>query len=60
MPHCLNAIQEEAGDECAHEKRRADRFLPRCGDTSLPASSEATRTPPRTESWMAARLEFFS
>jgi hypothetical protein len=26
-PHSLNAVHEEACDECAHEKLRADRFL---------------------------------
>jgi hypothetical protein len=60
IPRYLNAVHEGAGDECAHEKLRADRFRLWCRDTSLPASSEATRTPPITESWIAAWLESFS
>jgi hypothetical protein len=58
-PRCLNTVHEGAGDECEHEKLRADRFHMRCKYTSLLASSEATRTPPKTESWVAAWLEFF-
>jgi hypothetical protein len=50
-----NTVHEEAGDECAHEKLRADRFCLQCRDTSLPVSSEVTRTPPGSESWIAAR-----
>jgi hypothetical protein len=47
----LIAIHEEAGDECAHEHLIADRFRLRYRGTSTPASSEATRTLPRTGSW---------
>jgi hypothetical protein len=43
----------EAGDECAHEKLREDKFHRWCGDTSLQASSGGTRTSPRTEPWSA-------
>jgi hypothetical protein len=60
IPRCLNAIHEEAGDECVHEKLRADRFHLWCRDTSLPASSEPSRTPTRWGSWLTMRLEFFS
>jgi hypothetical protein len=45
-PHCLNDAHDEVGDECVHEKLRADRFCLRCRGTFLPASSEATRTTP--------------
>jgi hypothetical protein len=48
-PHCLNAVHEEAGDECVHEKLRADKFRLRCRDTSPQASSEATRSTPGVE-----------
>jgi hypothetical protein len=47
------------GDEGAHEQLKADRFRLRYRDTSLSTSSEATRTLPKTESWVAAWLEFF-
>jgi hypothetical protein len=32
---CLNVVHEGAGDECVHEKLRADRSHLRCRDTSL-------------------------
>jgi hypothetical protein len=51
-PHCLNVAHEEAGDECVHEKLKADRFRLRCKGTSLQASNEGTQTSPRTESWL--------
>jgi hypothetical protein len=56
----LIAVHEEAGVECAHVPLIADRFRLRYRDTSLPASSDTTRTLPRTESWVPARLESFS
>jgi hypothetical protein len=59
-PRFLNVVREGVGDECVHEKLKADRFHLWCRDTSLPAFSEAARTPPRTESWVAVWLEFFS
>jgi hypothetical protein len=52
-------VHEGEGDECAHEQLIADRFRLRCRDTSLPAFSEATRTLPRTESWVSAWLDSF-
>jgi hypothetical protein len=59
-PHCLNAVHEEANDECAHEKQRVGRFRLRCRGTSLQASSEGTRTPLRTKPWLAMQAAFFS
>jgi hypothetical protein len=59
FPYYLIAIHEEAADEGAHEQLIVDRFRLRYRDTSLPASSEKTRTLPKTESWVAAWLEFF-
>jgi hypothetical protein len=55
-PHCLNAVHEEAGDECVHEKLKADRFNRRCRGTSLQASSGGTRTSPRTEPWSTMQV----
>jgi hypothetical protein len=59
VPHYLITIREEVGDECAHAQLIADKFLLRYKDTSLPVSSGKTRTLPKTESWVAAWLEFF-
>jgi hypothetical protein len=55
----LIAVHEEVGDECAHAQLIADIFCLRYRDTSLSMSSETTRTLPKTESWVAAWLEFF-
>jgi hypothetical protein len=57
IPYYLIAVHEEAGDECAHAKLIADGLHLRYKDTSLPASSEMTRTLLRTESWVSAWLE---
>jgi hypothetical protein len=59
VPAYLIAVHEEAGDECAHEQLLADRFRLRHRDTSLSMSNEKTRTLLKTESWVAAWLEFF-
>jgi hypothetical protein len=59
FPYYLIVVHEEAGDECAHAQLLEDRFRLRYRDTSLPASSKKTRTLPKTESWVAAWLEFF-
>jgi hypothetical protein len=59
FPYYLIAVHEEAGDECAHVQPIADRFRLQYRDTSLSTSSETTRTLPKTESWVAAWLEFF-
>jgi hypothetical protein len=55
----LIVVLEEAGDECAHAQLIADRFRLRYRDTSLSTSSKTTRALPKTESWVAAWLEFF-
>jgi hypothetical protein len=57
--YSLIAVHEEAGDECAHAQLIADIFRLRYRDTSLSTSSETTQTLPKTESWVAAWLEFF-
>jgi hypothetical protein len=59
VPISLIAVHEEAGDEGAHAQLIVDRFRLRYRDTSLSMSSEMTRTLPKTESWVAAWLEFF-
>jgi hypothetical protein len=59
VPSYLTAVHEEEGDECAHAQLIADRFRLRYRDTSLSTSGEKTRTLPKTESWVAAWLEFF-
>jgi hypothetical protein len=58
FPHYLIAVREEAGDECAHAQLSADIILLRYRGTSLTMSSETIRTLPKTESWVAAWLEF--
>jgi hypothetical protein len=55
----LIAVHEEADDECAHAQLIADIILLRYRGTSLTMSSEMTRALPKTESWVAAWLEFF-
>jgi hypothetical protein len=59
FPYYLIAVHEEAGDECAHAQLITDIILLQYRDTSLSTSSETTRALPKTESWMAAWLEFF-
>jgi hypothetical protein len=59
VPYSLVAVHEEAGVECVHEQLIANRFRLRYRDTSLPASSETSRTLPRTESWVSAWLKSF-
>jgi hypothetical protein len=59
FPYYLIAVHEEAGVECAHAQLITDIILLRDRDTSLSTSSETTRALPKTESWMAAWLEFF-
>jgi hypothetical protein len=54
-PHCLNAVHEEAGDGCVHEKLKEDKLRRRCRGTSLQASSGGTQTSPRTEPWSAMK-----
>jgi hypothetical protein len=50
-PHCLNAVHEEADDECVHGKLKEDKLRRRCRGTSLQASNGGTRASPRTETW---------
>jgi hypothetical protein len=52
-PHCLNAVHEEADDECVHGKLEEDKLHQRCRGTSLQASSGGIQTSPRTEPWSA-------
>jgi hypothetical protein len=46
-------------DECANAQIITDIILLRYRGTSLIMSSETTRALPKTESWVAAWLEFF-
>jgi hypothetical protein len=59
LPYYLIAVHEEASDECAHAQLIPDIIRLRYRDTSLSTSSETTRALPKTESWVAAWLEFF-
>jgi hypothetical protein len=59
FPYYLIAVHEEADDECAHAQLTADTIRLRYRDTSLLMSSETTRALLKTESWVAAWLEFF-
>jgi hypothetical protein len=56
----LIAVHEEADDECAHAQLIADIILLRYRGTSLTMSSEKTRALPKTESWVAAWIDFLS
>jgi hypothetical protein len=51
--HCLNAVYEEADNECVHGKLKEDKLHQRCRGTSLQASSGGTRASPQTEAWSA-------
>jgi hypothetical protein len=59
LPYYLIAVHEEAGDECAHAQLIANKFHLQYRGTSLSTSNKKTRTLPKTESWVAAWLEFF-
>jgi hypothetical protein len=54
----LIAVHEEADDECAHAQLIADIILLRYRGTSLTLSSEKTRALPKTESLVAAWIDF--
>jgi hypothetical protein len=54
----LIAVHEEADNECAHAQLIADIILLRYRGTSLTMSSETTRALPKTESWVAAWIDF--
>jgi hypothetical protein len=58
FPYYLIAVHEEAGDECAHAQLIADLILLRYIGTSLTMSSEMTRALLKTESWVAAWIDF--
>jgi hypothetical protein len=57
--YSLITVHEEADDECAHAQLITNRSRLRYRDTFLSTSSETTRALPKTESWVAACLEFF-
>jgi hypothetical protein len=59
FPYYLIAVHEEAGDECARAQLIIDIIHLRYRDTSPSMSSETTRALLKTESWVAAWLEFF-
>jgi hypothetical protein len=54
----LIAVHEEADDECAHAQLIADTILLLYRGTSLTMSSEKTRVLLKTESWVAAWIDF--
>jgi hypothetical protein len=58
FPYYLIAVREEADDECAYAPLKADIILLRYRGTSLTMSSETTRALPKTESWVAAWIDF--
>jgi hypothetical protein len=54
----LIAVHEEADDECAHAQLIAGITLLLYRGTSLTMSSETTRALLKTESWVAAWIDF--
>jgi hypothetical protein len=58
FPYYLIAVREEAGDECAHAQLLVDIILLQYRGTSLTMSSEMTRALLKTESWVAAWIDF--
>jgi hypothetical protein len=54
----LIAVHEEADDECAHARLIADTILLLYRGTFLTMSNEKTRALPKTESWVAAWIDF--
>jgi hypothetical protein len=59
FPYYLIVVHEAADDECAHARLITDINHLRYRYTSLLMSSETTRALSKTESWVAAWLEFF-
>jgi hypothetical protein len=57
-PYHLIAVHEEADDECAHAQLIVDTILLRYRGTSLTMSNETTQALPKTESWVAAWIDF--
>jgi hypothetical protein len=58
FPYYLIAVHEEADDECAHAQLIAGIILLLYRGTSLTMSSETTRALSKTESWVAAWIDF--
>jgi hypothetical protein len=58
FPYYLIAVHEEADDECAHAQLTVDTNLLLYRGTFLTMSSETTRALPKTESWVAAWIDF--
>jgi hypothetical protein len=58
LPYYIIAVHEEADDECAHAQLIAGIILLLYRGTSLTMSSEKTRALPKTESWVAAWIDF--
>jgi hypothetical protein len=54
----LIAVHEEADDECAHAQPTVDTSLLLYRGTFLTMSSEKTRALPKTETWVAAWIDF--
>jgi hypothetical protein len=54
----LIAVHEEADDECAHAQLIVDTILLRYRGTFLIMSSETIRALSKTESWVAAWIDF--
>jgi hypothetical protein len=54
----LIAVHEEADDECAHAQLIVDTTLLLYRGTFLTMSSETIRALPKTESWVAAWIDF--
>jgi hypothetical protein len=54
----LIAVHEEADDECAHAQLIAGILLLLYRGISLTMSSRTTRALPKTESWVAAWIDF--
>jgi hypothetical protein len=57
-PYYLIAVHEEADGECAHAWLIAGIILLLYRGTSLTMSSRTTRALPKTESWLAAWIDF--
>jgi hypothetical protein len=58
FPHYLIVVREEADDECAYAQLIADIILLRYRGISLTMSRRTTRALPKTESWVAAWIDF--
>jgi hypothetical protein len=54
----LITVHEEVDDECAHAQLIVDTILLLYRGTSLTMSSEKTRALPKTETWVAAWIDF--